>query len=275
MTSLRRIRHLYLIALLSTVAAGITATVIFLESRIQAQETRKKKHAKSGYDYLEKPTRRMQDDDFANPGFFFVEAGGELWYKTVGAAEKSCAYCHGDAAKTMREAGTRYPAWNSVLGRVINLEQRINHCRVRHMKARPLTYESDELLSLTTWVRHQSLGMPVKVDISGLAAPAFNRGKAFWSRRRGLFDVSCSQCHDDKAGLRLRAEIVSEGQTNGFPAYKLKWQKIGSSHRQFRRCNQLARSIPYAFGSQTYVDLELFLAWRGRGLKIETPAVRP
>jgi len=143
------------------------------------------------------------------------------------------------------------------------------------MKARPLAYESDELLSLTTWVRHQSRGMPVKTDISGLAAPAFSRGKAFWFRRRGLFDISCSQCHDDKAGLRLRAEIISEGQINGFPAYKLKWQKIGSSHRQFRRCNRLARSIPYAFGSQTYVDLELFLAWRGSGLMVETPAVRP
>ncbi|MCY4238976.1 MAG: sulfur oxidation c-type cytochrome SoxA [Rhodospirillaceae bacterium] len=275
MTGLRRLKHLCLIGLLSKVAVGITATVIFMDTKVQAQETVKKKQAKSGYDYLEKPTRRIQDDDFANPGFFFVEAGSELWRKTVGVTEKSCAYCHGEAAKTMREAATRYPAWNSVLGRVINLEQRINHCRVRHMKARPLTYESDELLSLTTWVRHQSRGMPVKVDISGLAAPAFSRGKAFWFRPRGLFDVSCSQCHDDKAGLRLRAEIVSEGQTNGFPAYKLKWQKIGSSHRQFRRCNQLARSIPYAFGSQTYVDLELFLAWRGRGLKIETPAVRP
>jgi sulfur-oxidizing protein SoxA len=29
------------------------------------------------------------------------------------------------------------------------------------------------------------------------------------------------------------------------------------------------------FGSDDLVDLELFLMWRARGMKIETPAVRP
>jgi len=29
------------------------------------------------------------------------------------------------------------------------------------------------------------------------------------------------------------------------------------------------------FGADDYVDLEIFLAWRARGMPIETPAVRP
>jgi sulfur-oxidizing protein SoxA len=29
------------------------------------------------------------------------------------------------------------------------------------------------------------------------------------------------------------------------------------------------------FGATEFVDLELFLMWRARGMKIETPAVRP
>ena len=33
-------------------------------------------------------------------------------------------------------------------------------------------------------------------------------------------------------------------------------------------------STPYKYGSPEYVNLELYLAWKGRGLPVETPAVR-
>jgi len=260
----------------SGLTAVVAAGVILLGADMStAQEAKTKLKSKSGYEYLEKSTRQMQDDDFANPGFFFVEAGEEAWRKVVGKAGKSCASCHGAAAQSMRGVGARYPAWNKALQKVVNIEHRINRCRTAHMKAPALRYESDTLLALTTWVRHQSRGLPVQVSIKGQASAAFKRGRTFWFKRRGLFDLSCAHCHDDKAGKRLRAEIISQGQINGFPTYKLKWQKIGSSHRQFRRCNRLARSVPFAFGSQSYVDLELYLAWRGSGLKVETPSVRP
>ena len=35
------------------------------------------------------------------------------------------------------------------------------------------------------------------------------------------------------------------------------------------------RAEPYAYGAPEYVDMELYLMWRARGMKIETPAVRP
>lgn len=253
--------------------AVVTVTAVAEDPGMTRQTAAAK--PKSGYAYLERATRQMQDDDFANPGFFFVDAGAELWRRVAGKAGKSCAGCHKAAARSMKGVGARYPAYDQALGKVINLEQRINRCRREQMKADPLPWESDGLLSLTTYVRHQSRGLPVNVSVQGQAAQSLRRGKAFWFRRRGLFDIACSHCHDDSAGRRLRAEIVSQGQTNGFPAYKLKWQKVGSAHRQFRRCNRLARSTPYPFGAQAYVDLELYLAWRGMGLKVETPAVRP
>jgi sulfur-oxidizing protein SoxA len=34
------------------------------------------------------------------------------------------------------------------------------------------------------------------------------------------------------------------------------------------------RAEPYADGAAEYVELELYLAWRARGLPVETPAVR-
>ena len=38
--------------------------------------------------------------------------------------------------------------------------------------------------------------------------------------------------------------------------------------------NKNVRAQPYAYGSDEYVNLELYLAARGRGLLVETPAVR-
>ena len=39
----------------------------------------------------------MQDDDTANPGMLWVLDGEALWKRKAGAADKSCADCHGDA----------------------------------------------------------------------------------------------------------------------------------------------------------------------------------
>jgi sulfur-oxidizing protein SoxA len=35
------------------------------------------------------------------------------------------------------------------------------------------------------------------------------------------------------------------------------------------------RAAPLAYGAEELVELELYLAWRDRGMSIEAPAVRP
>jgi sulfur-oxidizing protein SoxA len=42
----------------------------------------------------------------------------------------------------------------------------------------------------------------------------------------------------------------------------------------FAWCNTLVRAEPYPYGADVYVNLELYMAWRSRGLPVETPAVR-
>src|SRR4030081_433938 len=57
---------------------------------------------KSGYDLMSRETRAMQDDDTANPGMLWVLDGEALWNRKAGAAETSCADCHGDATAIMK-----------------------------------------------------------------------------------------------------------------------------------------------------------------------------
>lgn len=229
---------------------------------------------RSGYSFLSRETQAMQDDDLANPGTLWVKEGEALWRKAEGAAGKSCAGCHQDAAISMKGVAARYPAFDARAGRVINLEQRINLCRVDRQQAPALVYESEELLALTAYVAHQSRGLSIRVAIDGPARPFFEAGRALFLLREGQFNLACKQCHEDHWGQMLRREPISQGYGNAYPAYRLEWQTIGSLQHRLRNCNIGVRAEPYPYGAQEYVNLELYLAWRGRGLPIETPGVR-
>ena len=229
----------------------------------------------SGYHYMGALVRGLQDDAFLNPGLFAVEHGGELWSTVAGTAGHSCASCHGDASQSMRGVAARYPAYDAKRGRLVNLELRINEERIERMGAPALPMESEELLALAAFVTFQSRGMPMEVDISGEASRYFEEGKAFYTKRRGQLDLACHQCHDRLAGFRLRGDRISQGHVNGFPLYRLMWRSIGSRHRMFRWCNWAVRAETHELGSPEYLSLELYVAWRGRGLAIEAPAVRP
>jgi sulfur-oxidizing protein SoxA len=229
---------------------------------------------RSGYTYLSEANQRLQDDDFANPGLLWVERGRELWRQADGSAAKSCASCHGDAPDSMQGVRTRYPRFDPIRGKLINLEQQINRCREERMRATPYPYESEALLALTALVSAQSHDMPIDVRIDGPAQSFFEAGKVFFYQRRGQLDLACAHCHEQHAGQRLRGDVVSQGQTNGFPVYRFTWQTLGSTHRMFEWCNTSVHAEPYPLGSDEYVSLELFLAWRARGLPIETPAIR-
>lgn len=228
----------------------------------------------SGYTYATKETRAMQDDDFANPSYIWMDQGEELWSKVEGSAGKSCASCHEAAADSMKGVATRYPTFDKSLGKLKNIEQQINICRKEQMGAKPFKWESSKMLAMSAYVNSQSRDMAMNVKIDGPAAPFFEKGKAFYNQRRGQLNLACKHCHEDNAGNMARANLLSQGQGNGFPLYRLKWQKLGSLHRRFRGCNKNIRATPYGYGSDEYVNLELYVGWRGRGLPVETPAVR-
>ena len=229
---------------------------------------------RSGYTYLSEENQRLQDDDFANPGLLWVEHGRELWRQADGAAATSCASCHGDAADSMRGVRTRYPRFDPTFGKLITLEQQINRCRAERMQAAPYPFESEVLLAMTALIGTQSRGLPIAVRIDGAAQPFFEAGKTFFYQRRGQLDMACAHCHEQYAGQRLRGDIMSQGQINGFPVYRFTWQTLGSTHHMFEWCNTSVRAEPYPLGSDEYVNLELYMAWRGRGLPVETPAIR-
>ena len=263
-------RHRRLIAAsVFAATAGVAGSALTSEwGEYQVEDRR------SGYTYAAAETRAMQDEDFQNPAFFWVDHGEESWSTPGGTQGKSCQSCHGSASESMPTAGSTYPVYAKEFGKLISLEQRINQCRAERMGAEVWKWESDELLAMTAYVRNQARGLPVNPKIDGPAKPFFEAGKEAYARRRGQIDMACTHCHGTYAGRKLRASNLSQGQTNGFPTYRLGWQKLGSVQRRFRVCDRMVRAERLPFGDDEYVNLELYLAWKSRGLPVEAPSVR-
>ena len=230
---------------------------------------------RSGYEFMSRETRAMQDDDITNPGLLWVLDGEALWARREGAAGKSCADCHGDARESMKGVAARYPAWDEASGRPVNLEQRINACRSNRQQSPALAYESRELLALTAWLARQSRGLPIAVADDARTKPFLEAGRATFNRRQGQLNLACAHCHDERWNGKLAGTNITQGHPTGYPLYRLEWQALGSLERRLRNCMTGMRAEPYAFGAPEFVDLELYLMWRARGMKIEAPAVRP
>jgi sulfur-oxidizing protein SoxA len=174
----------------------------------------------------------------------------------------------------MKGVAARYPAYDATRGRLLNLECRINICRIEHQRAPAFTLEGKELLSLASYVARQSRGLPIESTDTRLE-PFIAQGRAIFERRQGQLNLACSQCHDDSWGQKLAGITMPQGHPTGYPLYRLEWQTLGSLQRRLRNCLIGMRAEPYAYGSPEYAALEAFLMWRARDMAMESPAVRP
>ena len=254
-------------------AAVVLATAVLGATAIAAEIPLTDR--KSGYEFMGRETRAMQDDDTVNPAMLWVLDGEALWNRKEGSAAKSCADCHGDARASMKGMAARYPAFNAARGRPVDLEQRINICRTEQQQSTPLPFESKELLALAAYVGRQSRGMPIEIADDERTKPFLQAGRELFTQRQGQLNLSCAQCHDDNWGQKLAGAAIPQGHPTGYPLYRLEWQALGSLQRRLRNCLFGMRAISYPLGAPQYVDLELYLMWRARGMQVETPAVRP
>jgi L-cysteine S-thiosulfotransferase len=230
---------------------------------------------RSGYDFAGPESRAMQDDDTANPGMLGVLQGEALWAAKAGAADLSCADCHGDARTSMKGVAARYPVFEPALGRPLDLEGRINLCRTEHQGAAPFAGQSEDLLALTAFVAYQSRGLPIAVAGNAELKPFVDLGSELFHRRQGQLNLSCSQCHDDNWGKSLAGALIPQAHPTGYPVYRLEWQSLGSLQRRLRNCMIGVRGEPYDYGATEAVALELYLMERAQGMLLETPGVRP
>jgi sulfur-oxidizing protein SoxA len=252
------------------IAATLVTALLAVTLAAVAAEPRK-----SGADYMSPSTQAMQRDDSQNPAMLWVANGETLWRTPAGESGKSCASCHTDARQSMKAVATRFPRFSKGASKVITLADQINICRVGALKAQPFKVESEELLSLETYIAMQSRGLPMSPPEDKETQASAARGQKLFTTRIGQINLSCAQCHDDNAGKRLAGALIPQAHANAYPIYRLEWQAMGSLQRRLRNCMNGVRAEVPAYGAQDLIDLEAWLALRAKGMPLETPGVRP
>jgi len=227
----------------------------------------------SSYELMSAENKAMQDDASLNPAMFWVGDGESLWQAKGSLNAKSCASCHGDVKKSMRGVATQFP--KVIKGKLQTLEGQINQCREARQGAPKLAYESKDLLALTALIALQSKGMPISVKETPANQNDLKQGQEFFNQRMGQLNLSCAQCHEERAGLRLGGSLIPQGHPNAYPIYRLEWQTLGSVQRRLRNCMSGVRAQQFEYGSSEMAQLELYLMWRARGMPMESPGVRP
>jgi sulfur-oxidizing protein SoxA len=222
---------------------------------------------RSGRDTMSPALRTLQADDGQHPAQLALALGREAW----SAGATSCASCHGEPER-LRGAATRYPTWDRGL---LDLPGRIQRCRVQHQKLPAWAPEAEPLLALSALVAQQSRGLPLKPPAGPELDAAAARGQRLFTTRLGALNLSCAQCHDERAGLRLGGSLIPQGHVDDYPVYRLEWQSLGSLQRRLRGCLSGVRATVWDWDSAELLALEVYLSRRSAGLTMQPPGVRP
>ena len=229
----------------------------------------------SGWVFRSPETQDMERDDFDNPAMLGVDAGMAAFDAEMGANGESCASCHDGGPESLADARGTYPKWDEEHGTVQTLEQQVIECQTERMgMEEAYGYNSNEMLNMVALLSYVARGTPVNVAIDGPAAETWEQGKEMYYTRYGQLELSCANCHEDNYDNMIRADHLSQGQINGFPAYRLKTASLNGVHNRFRGCIRDTRAETFPVGSPEFVALELYLASRGNGLSVEGPSVR-
>lgn len=227
----------------------------------------------SAYQLLSPANQAMQNDMSLNPALFAILDGEALWNQSLSINGKSCASCHGDVIQSMKGVSATFP--KRVNQQLMNLEGQINFCRSNQQGLKPFQYESKSLLALSTLIAFQSRGLPIQTPTGPDLKNDLIRGKELYFQRIGQLNLSCAQCHDERAGLKLAGSVIPQGHPTGYPIYRLEWQGIGSLQRRLRNCMSGVRAEQYPYGSRELTQIELYLMQRANGMVIESPGIRP
>lgn len=227
----------------------------------------------SGWHFRDTETRAIQADDFDNPGMIYADRGMDLWNAVDGTEGKSCASCH-EGAESMKGLRAVTPRVDAKTGKVMNIESYINDCRTTRMGAEAWGDKASELTDMLALISLQSRGEIMNVAIDGAAAPFYEKGKEIYYTRYGQLELSCANCHEDNYGNYIRSDHLSQGQTNGFPVYRLKDTRLTTPQGRFVGCVRDTRAETFKIGSDEFNALELYVASRGNGLAVEGISVR-
>lgn len=137
----------------------------------------------------------------------------------------SCTNCHfaGGITTGMAQGGislagvaTKYPTFDNVAGKVIDLPYRINGCFLRSMNGKALPLDSELMLALITYFQWISRNLPIYREVPWLGlTPLSSQHIGNADNGEKIYEVYCSICHrEDYRGEIYPPPLWGDGAFN-------------------------------------------------------------
>jgi L-cysteine S-thiosulfotransferase len=251
----------------------------------------------SGNVYLPAQLQALQKDSHGNPVALWIDRGNSLW-------QSQCQSCHA-GIDTLKRSATSFPRLAPGGKTLRNLEDQIAVCQQRSsgaakppgtVNATPsasgtsasaqsvtktgsaLANDHEDVLALSAALHQAAQGEHILAAASkgqdALWQARLQSGQQLYQTRMGRINLACMHCHDQKVGAQMRADVISQGHTTGFPIYRMTWQTLGSVERRLRACYSGVQAPLPPPGSAELRDLELFMKVRANGMVLDGPSIR-
>ncbi|WP_338847184.1 sulfur oxidation c-type cytochrome SoxA [Massilia sp. W12] len=227
-----------------------------------------------------------------NPAELWEMRGAEIWQKKDGPKQASLQACDlGKGAGVTAGAYVELPRYFADTGKVMDLEQRLLHCRItlqgwsaaqaraQHFGApgKPSVMEA-----LAAWIAGQSRGMKMAVSTAHpQEQKTYKIGEYLFHYRAGSHDFSCASCHSSD-GQRIRMQDLpnilrtpqAQAAYTSWPAYRVSQGEVRSMQHRLSDCLRQQRFAQVEYGSDTITALTMFLAKNANGGVFAAPALK-
>jgi L-cysteine S-thiosulfotransferase len=239
---------------------------------------------------LDKYRQLLQD---GNPADLVSAKGEGLWKAVRGPKSASLEKCDiGLGPGVVKDAYVQLPRYFADTDQVMDFESRLVHCmvvlqgfdRATLVKA-PFSVEGQsatDLEALTAYVVDESRGATIALPQKHPKEIAsYKRGEKIFYFRGGPYDFSCASCHGVD-GQRIRLQDLPnlnkpEQAQKAFatwPAYRVSQGALRTMQWRVYDCFRQQRFPELQYISPASVDLITYLGVKGKGGKMDSPAIK-
>ncbi|WP_426173659.1 sulfur oxidation c-type cytochrome SoxA [Massilia sp. TWR1-2-2] len=234
--------------------------------------------------------RQMLAD--GNPAELWEMRGEELWKTRAGPAKASLERCDlGKGAGVVKGAYVELPRFFNDTGTVMDLEQRLIHCRMtlqgisREEAVRQpfgAAGKQSNIEALVAYVTSESRGMKMAVSTAHpLEKRAYEAGKQMFYYRGGSHDFACATCHSSD-GQRIRLQelpnILNKANAQAayttWPAYRVSQGEVRTMQHRLNDCFRQQRFPEPVYASEVITAITMFLAKNADGGVYAGPALK-
>lgn len=227
-----------------------------------------------------------------NPAELWEMRGEELWKQKDGPKAATLEHCDlGQGPGVLKGAYTALPRYFKDVNKVMDLEQRLMHCRVTQQgltreQAGKTPFGSagnpSDIEALVAYITAQSKGMTMNVSTRHpMEKAAYETGKKLFFYRAGAHDFACATCHSvDGQRIRLQElpNILNKANAQAayttWPAYRVSQGEVRTMQHRLNDCFRQQRFPEPLYGSDVITAVTMFLAKNAEGGTFNAPALK-